>query len=199
MKKQDFLRRVKSSLGRREAVMAEPPSLLEPSQSYNPKELIERFQKEYESVDGIFHLLSSKAAAANKLNELIKDLDIKTYISSKHKYLKTIISKLEIEQALRPEDADLGISSAHCLIANTGTIVLDSSMGRKASLLPMNHIAIVKAEQLVPSMAEALRDYMQEPPSSWVQATGPSRTADIELTLTIGVHAPGVVHVIMVK
>ena len=199
MKKEDFINRVKSSLGRREAVMAKPPSLLEPIQNYESKELIERFRQEYESVDGIFHLVSSKAAALKKLNELIEELEVKTYIKTNHKYLKTIVDKLEIEQATNPEDADLGISSAHCLIANTGTIVLDSSTGRKASLLPMKHIAIVKADQLVPSVAEALQDYMKEPPSSWVQATGPSRTADIELTLTIGVHAPGIVHVIMVK
>jgi L-lactate dehydrogenase complex protein LldG len=48
-------------------------------------------------------------------------------------------------------------------------------------------------------MAEALASYGGELPSAWVQATGPSRTADIELTLSIGVHGPGVVHVVLLS
>ncbi len=86
-----------------------------------------------------------------------------------------------------------------CAIAETGTLVLSSAAGRFASLLPMRHLALVREEQLVPTMAEALAKYGDELPSAWVQATGPSRTADIELTLSIGVHGPGVVHVVLLS
>ena len=108
-----------------------------------------------------------------------------------------LVRDIPIPLATNRADADVGITGVRCAIAQTGTLVLTSDTGRLASLLPMTHIAIVSAEQLVPTMTEAFEKYM-DIPTAWVQATGPSRTADIEQTLEIGVHGPGVVHVIMI-
>jgi len=199
MNKTDFLNKVRSSLHRnKNDIVAPAPALLATIKDFKPKDLIAQFKEEFEAVGGRFHLYKTKKEATEKVLEIIADTNAKSLAASNDKYIKTIIDKIDIPKAQNISDADIGISSAHCLIANTGTLVLESSVGRLASLLPAQHIAIVKAEQLVPTMAEAIAD-LDSLPSAWVQATGPSRTADIELTLTIGVHAPGVVDVIMIE
>ena len=67
------------------------------------------------------------------------------------------------------------------------------------SLLPPVHVAVIRPAQLLPSLAEAIRRVGQakELPSSLVLITGPSRSADIENDLSIGVHGPGSVHAVL--
>lgn len=86
----------------------------------------------------------------------------------------------------------LGVTGALAGIADTGTILVTSgkNLPLTASLLPETHIAILKASALLPSLPEALRLPEVRQASAAVLITGPSRTADIEMTLTIGVHGP---------
>ena len=86
----------------------------------------------------------------------------------------------------------LGITAASAAIAETGTLLLMSGNGSplSASLLPEIHVAIVPASQIVWSLEQALRHPGLPEASAAVLITGPSRTADIEMTLTIGVHGP---------
>ena len=85
---------------------------------------------------------------------------------------------------------DLGITEADFLLPETGTIVLHSAaeMPRATSLLPRIHLAVVHPEILRPDMHQVF----SEPKNInyLVFITGPSRTADIELTTTLGVHGP---------
>jgi L-lactate dehydrogenase complex protein LldG len=78
---------------------------------------------------------------------------------------------------------------------------LDSSRERHrlVSLVPPVHIAILDASQIVATLGEALSTLRQEEPVSPIctLVTGPSRTADIELTLAIGVHGPQELYVIV--
>ena len=86
----------------------------------------------------------------------------------------------------------MGITGCTCAVAATGTVVLAGQSGSplSASLLPETHIVVVGERQLVASLEEALRLPEMRLASSCVMITGPSRTADIEMTLTIGVHGP---------
>jgi L-lactate dehydrogenase complex protein LldG len=96
--------------------------------------------------------------------------------------------------------ADVGVTTAHWAIAATGTLVLASGRerARLASLLPPVHVAMVPRARILPTMADALaaaaRDGL-DPALTFI--TGPSRTADIELTLVVGVHGPRELHVIV--
>jgi L-lactate dehydrogenase complex protein LldG len=85
---------------------------------------------------------------------------------------------------------DLGITEADYLLPETGTIVLHSSaeMPRAVSLLPRIHLAIVRSEMLRPDMHQVFAEGKDN--NYLVFITGPSRTADIELTTTLGVHGP---------
>jgi L-lactate dehydrogenase complex protein LldG len=88
---------------------------------------------------------------------------------------------------------DVGLTGCDLAIAETGSVVLAAGPGkpREASLVVRTHVALVDPSQLVLDLNEALGRI-----ASWNQAShiniisGPSRTADIEMTLTRGVHGP---------
>ncbi|HJT28946.1 MAG TPA: lactate utilization protein [Pyrinomonadaceae bacterium] len=95
---------------------------------------------------------------------------------------------------------DVGISTAQVGIAETGTLVLDSACERHrlVSLVPPVHIAIVNASAIVETLSDALTLLQKKEISPAITfITGPSRTADIELTLAIGVHGPQELYVIV--
>ena len=77
-------------------------------------------------------------------------------------------------------------------IAETGTIVCVSDGGRavQAGLLPAHHVAIVRRERIFGTLDDLFASLSCPPPTNVTLVTGPSRTADIELTLAIGVHGP---------
>lgn len=98
--------------------------------------------------------------------------------------------------------ADVGITSADYALADTGTLVMLSSLqeARLISLLPPVHIAVVPKERVLSGLDElfTILPHPAEQTSSMVLITGPSRTADIEQILVRGVHGPGEIHVVVV-
>lgn len=105
------------------------------------------------------------------------------------------------------ERSRLGIVWADYAVSNTGTLVLlaRGGRGRSVSLLPDTLFAIIRADTLVTRMGEAFeavrRDYPEAAamPSSINLITGPSRSADIENDLTIGIHGPGKVYAVILE
>ena len=94
-----------------------------------------------------------------------------------------------------------GLSGASAAIAETGTILLTGGPGQPliASLLPEIHIAVLWEKDVVEQLGQVLLlEQIKQAPAA-VLISGPSRTADIEMTLTIGVHGPGELHVICIE
>ena len=102
--------------------------------------------------------------------------------------------------------ANVGVAAADFGIAETGTlaeVALDDSL-RLVSALPRTYIGIVKASDLIDRLQDSashLRAIFQDNPRNCTVSfiSGPSRTGDIELILTLGVHGPGEVHVIIIE
>jgi L-lactate utilization protein LutC len=123
--------------------------------------------------------------------------------------LRQILADLNAQRVAYSDDSpnahdifgyDAGISTAQAAIAETGTLVLDSACERHrlVSLVPPVHIAIVNASAIVETIGDALTLLQQKEISPAITfITGPSRTADIELTLAIGVHGPQELYVIV--
>ena len=88
--------------------------------------------------------------------------------------------------------ADVGISGATAALAETGSVLIESGAGksRMATLLPPVHIVILPAERITADLFtwSAARNGL--PPTNMVFVSGPSKTADIEQTLAVGVHGP---------
>jgi L-lactate dehydrogenase complex protein LldG len=98
------------------------------------------------------------------------------------------------------EQAEGVLTAAFCGIADSGTIVLHHSAaeGRRVlSLLPDWHLCILRASQIVETLPEYF-DRSLEPPTLVTWISGPSATADIEMTRIKGVHGPRFLHVILV-
>jgi L-lactate dehydrogenase complex protein LldG len=86
----------------------------------------------------------------------------------------------------------VGISQVDWALADTGTLVVDATEveGRLVSTLPRIHVALVGADRILPDMASVLGRIKPAKAGFLSMITGPSRTADIERVLTIGVHGP---------
>jgi L-lactate dehydrogenase complex protein LldG len=92
------------------------------------------------------------------------------------------------------------ITGCAVAIAETGTIILDAGadQGRRAlSLLPDLHVCVVRADQVVGTVPEALERLTPSRPQTWI--SGPSATSDIELQRVEGVHGPRVLDVVVIE
>jgi L-lactate dehydrogenase complex protein LldG len=105
----------------------------------------------------------------------------------------------------RLAEAGVGVTGAIAAAADSGTvgIACGPRAPRATSLVPPAHICLVFRATMVEDLAEALRRYIpgatdNDLPSGLVWVSGPSRSADLELVLTVGVHGPGSVDVIVV-
>jgi L-lactate dehydrogenase complex protein LldG len=99
------------------------------------------------------------------------------------------------------ERADGVLTACFCAVADSGTIVLHHSPaeGRRVlSLLPDWHLCILRASQVVETLPEYF-DRCPEPPALVTWISGPSATADIEMTRIKGVHGPRFLNVILVR
>jgi L-lactate dehydrogenase complex protein LldG len=109
-----------------------------------------------------------------------------------------------LEMQSRPATGDdkVGVTGSFCALAETGTLVLLSGENQAAttSLLPETHIAVVNTGRVVVSMEDVwdlLRAETGGLPRQINFVSGPSRTADIEMTLVYGAHGPFRVHVLL--
>jgi L-lactate dehydrogenase complex protein LldG len=98
-----------------------------------------------------------------------------------------------------PQIECAGVSRAQYALADTGSVVLAASSdeARAASLLPGVHVTLVHESSILGGLEELFEAVGEDLPSSLAIVTGPSRSADIEQKLTVGVHGPGEVHVVI--
>ena len=184
------------------------------------KVLVRMFAEQLELVKGVCHRASSLDAAAEALRAIVVDHQVRRIVRSSEStvidLLERVVGAFEIHTPGSPRsdllECDLGVSSATLGIAEHGTIMmssgqadLDDSRVRQVSLLPKIHVAIIRASDLVGTIAEALDrvanlgDGDRPIPPAVTFATGPSRTADIEQQLVLGVHGPHSQHVILLE
>jgi L-lactate utilization protein LutC len=109
--------------------------------------------------------------------------------------LPWLAAGLEIPARPATNDDAVGITGAFCAIAETGTLMMLGSANTPAttSLLPETHVAIVAPKRIVATMEDAwelMRKEVGQPPRAVNFISGPSRTADIEQTVTLGAHGP---------
>jgi L-lactate utilization protein LutC len=102
---------------------------------------------------------------------------------------------LDIQSRPATNQDMVGVTGAFCAIAETGTLMLLSGAETPAttSLLPETHVAVLYPGRIVATMEDAwdlMRKEYQQPPRAVNFISGPSRTADIEQTVTLGAHGP---------
>lgn len=168
----------------------------------NIKDKVEQFAEELSALGGSVYRVSP-AELNDRLIKFLKERNINAVLMWDRVAGVDEARLLEAGARLvRSADPTLkaGLTGAASAIAETGTLVIPSEKGQalSASLLPEIHITIIKASQTVASLEEALQREEVGTASAIALVTGPSRTADIEMTLTIGVHGPKELHVFVV-
>jgi L-lactate dehydrogenase complex protein LldG len=103
-----------------------------------------------------------------------------------------------VHRRVTPEIEGAGYSEASYGIAETGSLVfLSSHEPRASSLLPAVHVATLREDRILPDLETLFETIGPALPSGVAVVTGPSRSADIEQVLAVGVHGPGEVHVVL--
>jgi L-lactate dehydrogenase complex protein LldG len=176
-------------------------SVFQPGQ----QELEIEFAQQLTKLNGKFIFCLNHQELVAQLNQLIEHVGWKNIYCSEDK-LKTTLKENQFhhfsDQGLAACDAS--ITSCELLIARTGSIVMSTAQqsGRTTSVYAPVHICIAYTKQLVYDIRDGLQilkeKYQDSMPSLITFATGPSRTADIEKTLVIGVHGPKEVLVFLV-
>lgn len=212
-----FLQTVAKALGR-DKVLAEAPARREVGppafwreQQFEKEQPLELFRANLEALTGKVSVVRDRNEATNQIRLWLKLLNAKNAIVWDHPQLLGYIdfSRLEVkttywntEKSRREliesaEQADVGITWAHYGIGYTGTLALfnGACSGRSVSLLPPSHIAVMQKSDIVPTMSVVMKNLIERRgqgnlPSTVDFITGPSRTSDIEMDLSIGVHGP---------
>ncbi len=175
------------------STIANTPDLFQPSL----KELEIEFAENFTGLQGKFSFCANEQELASQLLQLI----------SVRKWEKVFCKEIAFCKMLEANGFDKGftndiatcdvsITGCEYLVARTGSMILSSAAvnGRTTSVYAPIHICLAKTNQLVYSIDHALmgmtEKYGTNIPSMISLATGPSRTADIEKTLVVGVHGP---------
>jgi L-lactate utilization protein LutC len=113
---------------------------------------------------------------------------------------KYAVSNFDMIEAADYMNAQVTVEEATAAIAETGSIVCTSEGGKtlQASLLPWQHVALVPKSRIFATLDDFFAESAAKPPTNITIITGPSRTADIELNLVIGVHGPEKLDIIVV-
>ncbi|MGB7292088.1 MAG: lactate utilization protein [Thermodesulfobacteriota bacterium] len=182
------------------------------------RDLIDIFTNELGKVNGLSKVLSNEAEVREYISNVTTEHDSKSFIV----WETALINQLKVIEYLKSnglraikshdkmhlERADIGITEADYAIADSATLVLFSNprKARLVSLITPIHIAILDSKKIVRNIFDLFQvltqEYDEELHSKDIMScitfiTGPSRTADIELNLTLGVHGPKEVHVLI--
>lgn len=187
--------------------------------------LAARFQAELERLTGRVHRVASEAEVGPTAVRILEEAGVKGTVvrwedptlagfgldealaAAGHRVVPFLPGEDGSALVKTAEQAVAGVTGCDAAIAETGTLVLASSplgesgapgRGRVVSLLPPIHLVVLRKEQIVYSTVSIFRRMAAGPmPSQLIFASGPSRSSDIENDLSIGVHGPGQVHVIL--
>lgn len=177
-------------------------SVFEPLQQEAEVEFAEQFTK----LQGKFIYCINRQELAFQLGSLVKKQDWQKVYCVEEKLIEPLATQLSdrlIKTGLA--NCDVSITGCEYLVARTGSIVMSTSQssGRSTSVYAPIHICIAFTNQMVYDLKDALQaakdKYGNNLPSLITFATGPSRTADIEKTLVVGVHGPKEVYLFLVE
>lgn len=168
--------------------------------------LEEKFVKEFTALGGKFVYCDNENEMMQQLQALADTMNWST-IHTKDHFLLQLFKDKEInlvQPVIDMQNMEVGLSGCECVVARTGSIILSSAQdyGRSLPVYAPIHIAIAFTNQVVWNISDSIsfldKKYGKDLPSMISLTTGPSRTADIEKTLVVGVHGPKEVYLFLV-
>jgi L-lactate dehydrogenase complex protein LldG len=175
---------------------------------YQPlqQEMAVEFAEQFSKLQGRFVYCINEQELAFQLTSLIRKQDWQKVYCVEDKLVRSFADQLG-ERMVKTglASCDVSITGCECLVARTGSMVLSAAQesGRNVSVYAPIHICIAYTKQMVYDLKDAIQlvkdKYGDKLPSLVSFATGPSRTADIEKTLVVGVHGPKEVYLFLVE
>jgi len=170
------------------------------------QEIEVEFAEQFTKLQGKFIYCINRQEFAFQLSSLIKKQDWNNVFCVEDKLIESVAGQLE-DRITKTDLAgcEVAITGCEMLVARTGSIVMSAAQtsGRTTSVYAPIHICIAFTNQLVYDIKDALtglkKKYGDKLPSLITFAAGPSRTADIEKTLVVGVHGPKEVYLFLVE
>ncbi|MBL7765836.1 MAG: LUD domain-containing protein [Chitinophagaceae bacterium] len=166
----------------------------------------EKFAEEFSKLGGKFVYCADELEMVQNLQALADTMHWDK-IHVKDNFLLHLFREHQFDEVCQGDDMrdiQVGLSLCECLVARTGSLIMSSAQdyGRALPVYAPVHIAIAFGNQLVWNISDAIaklkEKYQHNLPSLISLTTGPSRTADIEKTLVVGVHGPKEVYVFLV-
>ncbi len=203
-----ILGKVRTALKRRAGSAAPPPASarVSPRAAGNAQAEIELLLAEIDKLGGKTRRIAGQDELKAAFEELVQAEAVKKATAWATPELQTLgvtgaLAALGVEVVSPHADkrqiaeCDLGVTGVDMALPETGTLLLRSSpeQPRSVSLLPRVHLALLRPAALRADLHHAFGEVKND--GYFVFVTGPSRTADIELTLTIGVHGPKALYV----
>lgn len=175
-----------------------------------------RFRERLEAVGGVLVRVGSEQEAAGAVARILSEIGARRVAFSDSPLVRRVVDGMEVApdvelfaDATTADlfDCDVGVSGAQWGVAETGSLVLESARERTrlVSLVPPVHLALLRSEHICETLGEALARVAERAEEGGLASraitfiTGPSRTSDIELTLTIGVHGPQALYVVLLS
>jgi L-lactate dehydrogenase complex protein LldG len=206
--REEILGNVQAALGRRSGtgIAPIPPTVrIPPRKPGDPEAEIAQLLSEIGKLSGVTRRLASRDALREALGELVAaeavkkatlwtTPDLTTWgVAGRLQELGVEIVSPQADKHLVAE-CELGVTGVDAALPETGTLLLRSSPERPrvVSLLPRVHLAILTPAALRADLHQVFAEAKDA--GYCVLITGPSRTSDIELTLTLGVHGPKALH-----
>jgi L-lactate dehydrogenase complex protein LldG len=199
------------------APVSQTPEL--PIKTYSQKEKVEKLKTLMEAMRTEVHFTSAKNWVST-VQDILKKREVKSLLYAPRTEIgkaleqqeknaagnlpQLIPYEMEIEQMKeRVFTVEAGITSAAGAIAETGALILwpTQKEPRLMSIVPPFHIAVLKADTIHNSLSEVMQkeNWPANMPTNVVLVSGPSKTADIEMTLAFGVHGPKDLIVLIVE
>lgn len=166
---------------------------------YHPLEqsLSIEFKSNLENIGGQVILVESRSEIVSQVKKICLERDQNSVFCTDQNLRSLLEGNVEIDSdEARFNELNIGVTGCEFLVAHLGSVLISSAQisGRRLNVFPETHIVIANQSQLTDFLDQAIEKlqikYKNELPSLISTITGPSRTADIEKTLVMGMHGP---------
>lgn len=199
--------------------LPDPPQVPRDLPELEDVDLVDLFRARVQAVNGVIHGPVTRHGAPRAVVGIATGHDAKSFMAWDNLPASGVSSALQtagmervdhhvpgeerLEHNIAHLDLDVGVTGADAALAESGTLVMAHGEGRPrmASLAPEIHIALLEVSLIERTLAHWAHENprLAGETTNLVFVTGPSRTADIEQQLNLGVHGPRHLHVVMIK
>lgn len=163
-------------------------------------DIVVEFAEQFTALQGKFIFCANEAEAKYNFAQLCYRNGWTKVYCGEEKWTPLLLPHTQHPDIL---SSDAAVTGCELLVARTGSLLLSSTyQGRVPSVYAPVHICVARSSQIVYTLKEGLgllrKKYGQFMPSLLTLASGPSRTADIEKTLVVGVHGPKEVYCLLI-